>query len=303
MKKSLKCLSRTNLFLLLYILISPLLAQQMQAGTILEPPQSTISGTVTNRTGEPLAGVNIVVESKNIGTISDMDGTYSIQAGPNENLVFSIVGFRTLKLPIDGRNTINIQMEEDVTQLGEVVLNAGYYSVSEKERTGNIATIKANIIEKQPVANPLAAMQGHLSGVNIVQNTGVPGGGFSIEVRGRNFLSGVTDPLFIVDGVPFGSQSMGVSRLSSQIVGGGISPLNAINPNNIESIEVLKDADATAIYGSRGANGVVLITTKKGKAGKTRFDTQLSTSLGEVSHFLDLMNTEQYLATYGGNHQ
>lgn len=202
MKKSPILLGRNKLFLLLYILLSPLLAQQMQAGTILEPPQSTISGTVTNSTGEPLAGVNIVVESKNKGTISDMDGTYSIQADPNDILVFSIVGFETLNVPISGRTIVDIQMEEDVTQLGEVVLNAGYYSVSEKEHTGNIATIKAGIIEKQPVANPLAAMQGHLSGVNIVQDTGVPGGGFSIEVRGRNFINGVSDPLFIVDGVP-----------------------------------------------------------------------------------------------------
>lgn len=290
-------MDRTYLFLFLYILLSPLLHQKLVAGNTINLPQTTITGTVTDMEGLPLGGVNIVVVSKNIGTISDMDGTYSIQAGPNDILVFSIVGFKSLNVPVSGRTIVDIQMEEDVTQLGEVVLNAGYYSVSEKERTGNIATIKADIIEKQPVANPLAAMQGHLSGVNIVQNTGVPGGGFSIEVRGRNFLSGVTDPLFIVDGVPFGSQSMGVSRLSSHIVGGGISPLNAINPNNIESIEVLKDADATAIYGSRGANGVVLITTKKGKAGKTKFDAQLSTTLGEVSHFLDLMNTEQYLAT------
>ncbi|MDC6361612.1 MULTISPECIES: SusC/RagA family TonB-linked outer membrane protein [Flavobacteriaceae] len=295
MKKSPIRLGRNKLFLLLYILISPLLAQHMHAGNILEPPQSTISGIVTNSTGEPLAGVNIVVESKNRGTISDMDGTYNIQAGPNDILIFSIVGFQAMNVPIDGRTVINIQMEEDVTQLGEVVLNAGYYTVSEKERTGNIATIKTEVMEKQPVGNPLAAMQGHLSGVNIVQNTGVPGGGFEIEVRGRNFINGVTDPLYIVDGVPFGSQSLGSDDISRSIVYSDISPLNAINPNDIESIEVLKDADATAIYGSRGANGVVLITTKKGKVGKTRFDAHLSSSLGQVTHFMDLMDTHQYL--------
>ena len=285
------------MFLFFHLLLAPLLHQKLVAGTTFDPPQNTISGTITDMNGLPLGGVNVVVPSTNRGTISDMDGTYSIQAGNNDLLVFSIVGFRTLEVPIDGRNTINVQMEEDVTQLGEVVLNAGYYTVSEKERTGNIATVKASVIEKQPVGNPLAAMQGQLSGVNIVQNTGVPGGGFNIEVRGRNFLSGSTDPLFIVDGVPFGSQSLGSSRVSNQIVGGNISPLNAINPNDIESIEVLKDADATAIYGSRGANGVVLITTKKGRAGKTRFDAHLTTTFGKVSNFLDLMNTQQYLET------
>ncbi len=286
---------RALLLILLNVLLIPICTQKMRAGNNLEPPQFTVTGTVTDGTGEPLAGVNIVVESKNIGTISEFDGTFSIQAGPTDVLVFSMVGLKTLSVPIGGREEIQVSMEEDVTQLGEVVLNAGYYSVSGKERTGNIATIKADVIEQQPVGNPLAAMQGHLSGVNIVQNTGVPGGGFSIEVRGRNFLSGVTDPLFIVDGVPFGAQSLGSYDVSRDIVGGNISPLNAIDPNDIESIEVLKDADATAIYGSRGANGVVLITTKKGKAGKTRFDARLSTTLGKVSRFLDLMDTQQYL--------
>ncbi|AEM71614.1 TonB-dependent receptor plug [Allomuricauda ruestringensis DSM 13258] len=283
-----------SLFVLLYIFLMPFCAFYMQAG-FLEPPQATVSGTVTDTSGEPLAGVNLVVESKNSGTMSDLDGSFSIQADGDDVLIFSMVGFKTLSVPIGGREEVFVSLEEDVTQLGEVVLNAGYYTVSEKERTGNIATVKASVIDKQPVGNPLAAMQGQMSGVNIVQTTGVPGGGFSVEVRGRNFLNGVTDPLYIVDGVPFGSQSMGDFQISGQIVGGNISPLNAINPNDIESIEVLKDADATAIYGSRGANGVVLITTKKGRAGKTRFDARLSTTMGEVSHFLDLLNTQQYL--------
>ncbi len=286
---------RGVLLMLLYVFLMSFFSFHVQAGTVLEPPQATVSGTITDTSGNPLAGVNLVVESKNIGTISDFDGSFSINAGPTDVLIFSMVGFKSLTVPISGRKEIIVQLEEDVTILGEVVLNAGYYSVSERERTGNIATIKADVIEKQPVANPLAAMQGHLSGVNIVQSTGVPGGGFSIEVRGQNFINGVTDPLYIVDGVPYGSQSLGSEDISRDIVNSNISPLNAINPNDIESIEVLKDADATAIYGSRGANGVVLITTKKGREGKTRFDAHLSTSLGQVSHFMDLMDTQQYL--------
>ena len=286
-----------------YFLLSPFINLKLNARTPIEKEashyvhylQSTISGTVTDTNGQPLAGVTVQIAETNLGTISDFDGSYSIQAESNALLIFSAIGYKTENVPINDRQKINVTMLEDVTQLDEVVLNAGYYTVTEKERTGNIATIKADVIDKQPVGNPLAAMQGQMSGVNIVQNTGVPGGGFSIEVRGRNFINGGSDPLFIVDGVPFGSQSLGVARLSNQIVGGNISPLNAINPNDIESIEVLKDADATAIYGSRGANGVVLITTKKGKSGKTRFDTNLSTSLGEVSNFLDLMDTQQYL--------
>nr|MUH41560.1 SusC/RagA family TonB-linked outer membrane protein [Zobellia laminariae] len=264
-------------------------------GTYYEYLQSIISGTITDIDGRPLSGVTIQVGDTNTGTISEFDGSYNIQVASETHLIFSAIGYKTEKIPVNGKQIINVTLRENVTQLDEVVLNAGYYSIRDKERTGNISTIKADVMEKQPVANPLAAMQGHLSGVNIVQNTGVPGGGFSIEVRGRNFINGVSDPLFIVDGVPFGSQSLGVARLSNQIVGGNISPLNAINPNDIQSIEVLKDADATAIYGSRGANGVVLITTKKGKSGKTRFDANINTSLGEVSNFLDLMDTQQYL--------
>ncbi len=292
MKKLFYYLSRLRLCLFHYLLLSYLVSGQLLA---LSPPQNVVSGTVTDTSGNPLAGVNVVVESRNVGAISDMDGSFSLQAVPTDVLVFSMIGFKSRTVPIAGREEVIVQLEEDVTVLGEVVLNAGYYTVSEKELTGNIAKIKADIIDKQPVANPLAAMQGHLSGVNIVQSTGVPGSGFSIEVRGRNSINGISDPLFIVDGVPFGSQSLGATAVSSDILSGNISPLNAINPNDIESIEVLKDADATAIYGSRAANGVVLITTKKGKVGETRFDARFSTSLGKVSHYLDLMDTQQYL--------
>tara|TARA_Y100001001_G_scaffold164779_1_gene198778 strand:- start:177 stop:3152 length:2976 start_codon:yes stop_codon:yes gene_type:complete len=276
-------------------LLSFLLSEQIVAGKLLEPPQSLVSGVVTGTEGIPLAGVNIIVESTKQGAISDFDGSFKIVAGPDDVLTFSMVGFKLLSVAVAGREVVMVQMEEDVTVLGEVVLNAGYYKVSERERTGNIAAIKAGVIDKQPVGNPLAAMQGHLSGVNIVQSTGVPGGGFDIEVRGRNFINGVSDPLFLVDGVPISSQSLGSNDVSGQLYSGNVSPLNGINPNDIESIEVLKDADATAIYGSRGANGVVLITTKKGKAGKTRFNAHLSTTLGRVSHFLNLLDTPQYL--------
>ena len=290
-----KNMNRISLFLIFYMLFNLFQSKTLYAAYHDRLTQSMVQGTVTDTEGIPLAGVSIQVESTNRGTITDIDGTFNIQAGPNDALVFSYVGFTPQNIPIDGREVLMVQMEENIAQLGEVVLNAGYYTVSQKERTGNIATIKAETMEKQPVGNPLAAMQGHLSGVDIVQNTGLPGGGFSIEVRGRNSLSGAVDPLFIVDGVPYGSQSLNAARVSSEIIGEGISPLNAINPNDIESIEVLKDADATAIYGSRGANGVVLITTKKGKSGKTRFDARVSTSMSKVSHFLDLMNTQQYL--------
>ncbi|MFD2586045.1 SusC/RagA family TonB-linked outer membrane protein [Croceitalea marina] len=292
-----------TLMLIGYALLSPLFCHKVEGRATNTPPnvgygeaqQSTISGTITDVNGLPLGGVTILVGQTDDGTISTMDGTYSIAAEPDGELLFSAIGFETLTIAINGKQVINVTLQEAITQLDEVILNAGYYTVTEKERTGNIATIKAKTMEKQPVSNPLSAMQGRLSGVDIVQNTGVPGGGFDVEIRGRNFIDGASDPFYIVDGVPFSSQSLGSSNVSGQILGGNISPLNALNPNDIESIEVLKDADATAIYGSRAANGVVLITTKKGKTGKTRFDAHFSTSLGSVSNFIELLNTEQYL--------
>ena len=260
--------------------------------------QQQVSGTVTDQAGTPILGVTIMVKGTTLGTATDFDGNYSITVpSPDHVLVFTSVGYATQEITVGNQTIVNIKLKEGVQELDEVVLNAGYYKTSQRQATGSIAKLDAKTIAKQPVSNPIAAMQGYLPGVNIVQNTGVPGGGYDIQIRGQNFINGTTDPLFIIDGVPFGSQTLGSNDVSRDILNGGISPLNSINPNDIESIEVLKDADATAIYGSRGANGVVLITTKKGKEGKTQFQANLSSTLGQVSNFLDLMNTEQYLET------
>jgi TonB-linked SusC/RagA family outer membrane protein len=274
----------------------------VQANKLLRQPQSStqqyqISGTITDGTN-PLPGVTVSIKGKaTTGTISDFNGQYTLSASPYDILIFTFMGFKTATEPVDGRKTINIQLQEDITSLQEVRVNAGYYTVKEKERTGSIAKISAKDIEKQPVSNPLAAMQGRLSGVNIRQTTGTPGGGFSIQIRGINSIRAEGNtPLYIVNGVPYSSQSLGDIQLSSGILAGTLSPLNNINPADIESIEILKDADATAIYGSRGANGVVLITTKKGKVGKTKFSINSYSGVGSITKTMDLMNTSQYLA-------
>ncbi len=257
-----------------------------------------ITGKVTDENNIPLIGVTVRVAGTNKGTATDYDGYYTIIAPSNESvLVFSSLGFASKEITVGEQTVIDVVMQETESQLDEVIINAGYYNVSERERTGNIAKIEAKTIEKQPVNNPLAAMQGHLTGVDITQTTGLPGGGFNIQIRGRNSIAAGTEPLYIIDGVPYDSETLSSSSsgLNLIIPGGNISPLNAINPTDIESIEVLKDADATAIYGSRGANGVVLITTKKGKIGKTKVAVNVSSTLGKVTRFLDLMNTEQYL--------
>ena len=287
---------RGILLVLLYILLMPCFLFTVQAGTVLEPPQFTVSGTVTDTSGNPLAGVNLVVESKNIGTISGLDGSFSITAGPSDVLIFSMIGYKTLSVHVEGREEVLVSLEEDVTQLGEVVLNAGYYTVSERERTGSIEKVTAVDIEKQPISNPLAALQGRMAGVEIAQTSGVSGAGFRVQIRGRNSVRTLgNDPLYVVDRVPYASSSLGEQSASGILLGNGFSPLNTINPTDIESIEILKDADATAIYGSRGANGVVLITTKKGAYGETKIELNVQTGLGSIVRKMDLLNTADYL--------
>lgn len=256
----------------------------------------TTTGIVSDNNGA-LPGVTITVKGKSSSTLSNENGNYAITTSPTDILVFSYIGFKTVEIAVTGRQTINLLMREDASMLQEVTINAGYYSVKEKERTGSIARITSKDIEKQPISNPLAAMQGRMSGVNITQSTGTPGGGFAIQIRGVNSLRGNgNEPLYIVNGVPYGSQSLGNTELTNGILQTQSSPLNSINPSDIESIEVLKDADATAIYGSRGANGVVLITTKKGKSGKALISMQASTTIGKITNNVKLLDTQQYLA-------
>lgn len=258
--------------------------------------QHQIHGTVTDGSN-PLPGVTITLKNKsNITSISDYSGQYSIGASSDDILIVSFIGFKTVSIPIGGRQVINIKLDYDTDTLEEVKVNAGYYSVKESERTGSIARITSKDIEKQPVTNVLATMQGRMAGVFIKQDSGTPGGGFQISIRGQNSLrSDGNDPLYIIDGVPFSSQTIG-SAQTSNFTPSMTNPINAIDPSDISSIEVLKDADATSIYGSRGANGVVLITTKKGKSGKTSVSINASTSFGHVTTMVDLMKTEQYLA-------
>lgn len=256
--------------------------------------QNNIKGHVTEPNGA-LLGVTIKIKNKPTTTLTDEKGNYSITTSPSDHLIFSFIGYKTVELLVSNQSVINVQLEEDSTTLKEVTVNAGYYTVKEKERTGSIARITAKDIETQPVTNFLATIQGRMAGVHIIQQTGTAGGGFNIQIRGQNTVRGDGNtPLYIVDGVPYSTEDIG-NGLSMSVMSRNTSPLNNINPADIESLEVLKDADATAIYGSRGANGVVLITTKKGKKGKTTFSTSFSQGAGSIAHFMKMMNTQQYL--------
>lgn len=256
--------------------------------------QQSVSGTVRDAMG-PLAGVTVTIKGTSITTITDTEGRYTIPAVSGDILQFSFMGYATLEVAVTSA-TANVVLQPDVQSLQEVEVNAGYYSVKESERTGSIARITAKDLAHQPVNNVLAAMQGRMAGVNITQNTGIPGGGFDIQIRGRNSLrTNGNNPMYIIDGVPYDAEPL-TDGFTSGVLAGKPSPLNSIPPEQIASIEVLKDADATAIYGSRGANGVVLITTKKERSGASRFNARVTRGAGRVTRFMQLLNTEQYLA-------
>jgi len=255
----------------------------------------TVTGKVISAaSGRAIEGATVMNKRTRVRTVTDRLGDYRIAARPDDILRYSFVGYVTAEEEVRGRERITVALDSADSMLEEVEVNAGYYTVKDRERTGSIARVTAKDIEKQPVLNPLEALKGRMAGVEIVQLTGEIGGGFTIRVRGQNSLRttlGVNDPLFLVDGVPITSvsqQRMGNALLNAH-------PLNAINQADIESIEVLKDADATAIYGSRGANGVVLITTKRSKAAEERLVLDFQAGAGKVRKFMELLDTEQYL--------
>lgn len=253
-----------------------------------------ITGTVTDGSNnQPLAGVNVIVKGTTQGTTTDSYGKFSLSADQKDILIFSFIGFTPFETQVGDRTIIDIVLQEDVQSLNQVVINAGYWTVKEKEQTGNIARITADEIKSQPVSNPLQAMSGRMAGVLVTQETGVAGGGIQIQIRGKNSISSGNDPLYIIDGIPVVSTSLKSNSFGSALGAG--SPFSTINPNDIESIEVLKDGAATAIYGSRGANGVILITTKKGAAGKTKVDVTVSTGFSQVTNMMKLLSSPQYL--------
>lgn len=283
------------IFIFTLLLSNQIYASPLALGSYAKQSQQQITGTVSDAAG-PLPSVTVIVKGTTTSTVTDEKGNFSITANSADVLVFSFIGYATQEITVGNQTSIKVVLSEDSTQLKEVTINAGYYSVKDSERTGSIAKITSKDIENQPVTNVLAAMQGRMTGVSITQTSGIPGGGFDIQIRGQNSLRADGNrPLFIIDGVPYATETTGF-YLTTGPQPTTTSPLNNINPGDIASIEVLKDADATAIYGSRGANGVVLITTKKGKPGKTTFTATTMNGTGRVTRFMDLMDTKQYIS-------
>ena len=230
--------------------------------------QTKITGTVTDDNGLPLPGVNIVVKGTQKGTVSDFNGNYSIETSPSGILEYSYVGYLTQDINIGGKTTINVTMQVSFDALDEVVV-VGYGTQKRADVTGAVTSISTDVLESRPITNIEEALQGQATGLSISSTGGQPGAATKINIRGISSVSGSSQPLFVVDGFPISEvATSGGGRLEE--FNSQMSPFAYINPDDIASIEVLKDASATAIYGNRGANGVIIITTKKGKTGQSR---------------------------------
>ena len=258
--------------------------------------QTTVSGKVTNELGEPMSGVTVKEKGTQNAVGTDAKGTYSLTVSDEKAIVeFSFIGYETQDLKAKDIPSGSVIILKSAPQnLQEVVINKGFYSEKQELSTGDVSVVSAKTIEEQPVSDPTLALIAQVPGLNIQQASGIPGSYATINIRGLNSIANGNNPYYVVDGVPFSSTTL---TDYNGIHGGAIvnSPFNALNPNDIESIEVLKDADATAIYGSKGANGVIIITTKKGKAGETKVNVDLNQGIGQVPHFIDLLNSQQYL--------
>ncbi|WP_442587248.1 SusC/RagA family TonB-linked outer membrane protein [Pedobacter sp. AW31-3R] len=253
-------------------------------------------GTVNDEDGKPLPGVSIRLNNASNVAMSDSEGHFQIGISKDETmLIFSFIGYKTAARPAIRDQELSFQMQPDPARLDEVNV-IGYGTSTRRTSTGSEHAISGKELMNTPASNPAAAIQGRIPGVYITQSNGLPGSAMTFRIRGTNSIAGRNNPLFIVDGVPYLAEAIN-AQTGTAIDGanGSTSPLNSLNPIDIESISVLKDADATAIYGSRGANGVVLITTKKGKAGKTIFDGMVKHGVSEVSHFVKTLSTQQYL--------
>ena len=238
--------------------------------------EKVVTGTISMSSGEPLPGVNVIEKGTTNGVVADFDGNYSITVSQGSTLVISSIGLKSQELTIGQANVYNITMEEDNTQLDEVVV-VGYGTQKKSDVTGSVVSVSSEDINSRPVNNAIEAMQGKAAGVDISTNER-PGQIGSITIRGVRSLSASNSPLYVLDGIP--------------LISGGI---DNVNPSDIESIDILKDASATAIYGSRGANGVVIVTTKKGKTGRFTLNYNTSVTIQNIHEAAPLFNAGEYI--------
>ncbi|TKG95436.1 TonB-dependent receptor [Puteibacter caeruleilacunae] len=254
-----------------------------------------INGKVTDNTGEPLPGVSVIVKGTTIGVTTDFDGNYALSIPDNaEVVVYSFVGMKTQEVVLEGQSTINITLEEDAIGLDEVVA-IGYGVVKKSDLTGAVGSVKSEDLAESATASVMHMLSGKVAGLQVKQNSAQPGGGVSVLIRGAASTGAGNTPLYVIDGFPVSSSSVEPGGSYSY---GSRNPLNTINPNDIESIEVLKDASATAIYGARAANGVILITTKNAKVGSFDVEYNFSYGIQEPKSDFDLLSGAELMEVW-----
>ena len=266
----------------------------------------TVTGTVSDSSG-PLGGASVVEKGTTNGTVTDFDGNYTLNVGGDATLLVSYIGYKTSEIAVNNQSTVNVNLEEDATELeGAVVI--GYGTTTVKDATGSVTAVTAEDFNKGVISSPEQLIQGKSAGVQITQSSGQPGAGIALRIRGTGSVRANSSPLFVIDGVPVSNQGVsaqGATNLgggsTTQSSGGSQNPLNFLNPNDIESMSILKDASSTAIYGSRGANGVIVITTKSGKAGgkKGQWNFSSNVTISETANTYDLLNAEEFVASGG----
>lgn len=248
-----------------------------------------ITGIVTDEKNEPIIGANVVVKGSTTGNITDMDGRFTLEISDKDLLVVSYIGFITKDVPVGKQSSIKIQLSEDTQKIEEVVV-IGYGSVKKSDLTGSVSSIKTAELQQTPMTSIDQGLVGRASGVQVTQTSGMPGAVASIRVRGSSSLQGGNEPLYVIDGFPvYSGSGFGNTGGKTQMSG-----LSTVNPSDIESIEILKDAAATAIYGARAANGVVLITTKSGKKGRDVISFEASFGWSNVTKKIDVMGAQEY---------
>jgi TonB-linked SusC/RagA family outer membrane protein len=257
--------------------------------------RTSISGVVKDAAGEPLIGVSVQLKNDaKIGTITDVQGKFSLSVPSNSSLVFSYMGYVGQTL-LANTSYLAVTLAEDTKKLDEVVV-VGYGTVKKRDLTGAVSSVGAEKLKDRSFGNALQSMSGQVSGVQITQTQGAPGMAPTVKVRGSSSINAGTSPLYVIDGIPLEDNTVSAGdNGSSSNMTFNRNPLNNINPNDIESIEILKDASSAAIYGSRGANGVVLITTKQGKAGKTKIDASYEFGISNVNRRIDVMNAKEWI--------
>jgi iron complex outermembrane receptor protein len=268
--------------------------------------EKTVNGTVTDgATGETLPGANVSVQGTQIGTTTNAQGRYELTVpGPNVTLVFSFIGYQSKEVDVGEQTTINVTLQEEVGQLEEVVVT-GYSQQQRQEITGSVSSVDVAEAAAGQNASAQELLKGRVSGLSVLENSGEPGSGVDVRIRGTTSISAGSSPLYVIDGVPISTTTITPSGAGAGFGGdtrasSSSNPLSLINPQDIKSIQVLKDAAATAIYGSQGANGVILIETEGGESGGVRVDYSGQVSLGTVANELDLLSASEYREAAGG---